>query len=212
MKNVIVLFGKPGAGKGTRLSEFLEGREEQFEVLSVGNLLRRARKERTELGKKAEEYMDSGELVPDEVINKIVFEGINEAKKTVFIDGFPRTIEQAKAMLDEGIYPDLVVEFFVEDDVVIQRAKDRIVCDKCGESYTINYFKSPKVKGICDKCGGKLSRREDDKEDVVRNRLEVYKEKTYPALKVLAEKNIKIYTIDNSHRNAREKFAKLLNF
>ena len=94
MKKVI-LFGKPGAGKGTRLSAFLEGREEDFEVLSVGNLLRKAVKEQTILGKRAKVFMDSGRLVPDNIINEIVIQGISQTSKNVFIDGFPRTVGQA---------------------------------------------------------------------------------------------------------------------
>ena len=136
MENVIVLFGKPGAGKGTRLSEFLEGREEQFEVLSVGNLLRKARKEQTELGKKASYYMDAGLLVPDDIINAIVIEGLKSAKKTIFTDGFPRTVAQAEAMLQAGIRPAVVVEFWVTDEVVVERSHNRIVCESCGEPYT----------------------------------------------------------------------------
>lgn len=211
MKNVIVLFGKPGAGKGTRLSEFLKGREEQYEVLSVGNLLRKAIKEQTELGKKANEYMDSGRLVPDEIINKIIIEGIQKAEKTVILDGAPRTVCQAKLMLENGIYPDKVINFYVDDDTVLERAKHRIVCEDCGESYTTNEFKHPKMEGICDKCGGKLSRRKDDEEDVVRHRLAVYREQTEPAFNVFINNVIKIFTIDNTRDDAGEKFAKILS-
>lgn len=210
MKSVIVLFGKPGAGKGTRLSELLEGKEEQFEVLSIGNLLRKARKEQTELGKKAESYMDSGKLLPDEIINEIVIEGIKNAEKTVIIDGFPRTIGQAEAMLNAGVYPDKVIEFYVDDEVVIQRAKDRIVCEKCGEPYTTNNFKHPKTEGICDKCGGKLSRRKDDDEEIVRERLEIYKNETYPVLIILETSEIKVHTINNTGKDAGKQFKELL--
>jgi len=206
VENVIVLFGKPGAGKGTLLSKFLEGREERFEVLSVGNLLRRARKEQTEIGKKAAVYMDSGKLVPNEIINKIVIEGIKAAKKTVITDGFPRTVPQAQAMLDAGVYPDRVIEVYVDDEVVIQRAKDRIVCEGCGEPYTTNDFNPPKVEGICDKCGCKLSKRKDDEESVVRKRLQVYQAETHPVLQILRDENIKIFTIDNSRGGAKQEF------
>jgi len=208
MKNVIVLFGKPGAGKGTLLSKFLEGREERFEVLSVGNLLRRARKEQTELGKKAGTYMDSGQLVPNEIINEIVIQGIKAAKKPVITDGFPRNVLQAQAMLDAGVYPDRVIEVYVDDEVVIQRAKDRIVCEGCGEPYTTNDFNPPKVEGICDKCGCKLSKRKDDEEPVVRKRLQVYQDETHPALKILRDENVKIFTIDNGSGGASEEFQK----
>lgn len=208
---LIVLFGKPGAGKGTRLSEFLEGKEDQFEILSVGNLLRKARKEQTELGKRASSYMDSGQLVPDDIINAIVIEGIKSAEKTLFTDGFPRTVGQAEAMLEAGIYPDKVIEFYVDDSVVLERSRNRIVCQSCGEPYTISGFKPPKVDGICDKCGGNLIKREDDCEEVVLNRLEVYQSETYPVLDVLAKANVQIHTIDNScPETARKQFADLL--
>ena len=210
MKKVIILFGKPGAGKGTRLSEFLEGRESQYEVLSVGNLLRKARKEQTELGKKASCYMDAGKLVPNEIINELVIDAIKKAENTVITDGFPRTVGQAEAMLEAGMHPDMVVNFYVDDEIVLQRARDRIVCEGCGEPYTTNDFKPPIKEGICDKCGEKLSKRKDDAEDVVKNRLSIYEEETHPVLEVLASANVKICTIDNSNAEATEKFTKLM--
>ena len=196
--SVIILFGKPGAGKGTRLSEFLRGREDDYSVLSVGNLLRKARKEGTELGKQASKYMDAGELVPDEIINEIVLEGIKNEQKIVISDGFPRTVAQAEAMINAGIIPDIVIEFCVDDEIVVQRAKDRIVCEACGEPYTINNFNPPKEKGICDRCGARLIKRKDDEPETVRNRLSVYKKETYPVLKVFANANVKICSIDST--------------
>lgn len=198
MENIIVLFGKPGAGKGTRLSKFLEGKEDQFEVLSVGKLLRKAVNEQTELGQRAKSYMDSGKLVPDDIVNAIAIEGLKNAKKPIFTDGFPRTVAQAKAMLDSGVRPTTVVELYVDDEVVIERSRIRIVCKSCNEPYTTTDFKSPKVKGVCDKCGSELVKRIDDDERVVRNRLEVYRNETHPVLKVMKEANIPIVTIDNT--------------
>lgn len=212
MEKVIVLFGKPGAGKGTRLSEFLKGREDQYDVLSVGNLLRKARKDQTELGKRAKSYMDAGQLVPDDIINAIVIEGLKNAEKPIFTDGFPRTVAQAEAMLDAGIFPAIVIEFWVDDDVVVERSRNRIVCESCGEPYTLSNFKPPKVEGICDKCGGKLIRRSDDEEDVVRRRLEVYQNETYPVKKVLVDEEVIFATIDNSDaKTARTNFEFLLD-
>lgn len=208
MEKNFILFGKPGAGKGTRLGEFLEGREDQFEILSVGNLLRKALKEQTEIGKKAEFYMNSGLLVPDEVINEIVISGIKNAKKTVIIDGFPRTVGQAAAMLNAGIIPHKVIELFVEDQVVLDRAKARIVCGNCGEPYTTNNFRPPKVEGICDKCGGTLVRRKDDAEEVVQERLKVYQSQTYPVIHFLSSNGIRTVTINNSGDAARKDFSK----
>jgi len=210
MQKVIILFGKPGAGKGTRLGEFLKGRENLFEVLSVGNLLRKALKEQTELGKKAEFYMNSGGLVPDEIINTLVIDAIRNADKPIITDGYPRTIGQASAMLEEGILPYNVIELYVDDKVVLERAKARIVCTNCGEPYTTNDFKPPKTHGICDKCGSTLARRKDDEENVVMERLKVYQEQTYPVVEFLYDKGVEIHTINNSSSDAREKFTKLL--
>jgi len=210
MENVIVLFGKPGAGKGTRLSEFLKGRENEFEVLSVGNLLRKARKEQTELGKKAASYMDAGQLVPDDIIIEIVIDGLKNAEKPIFTDGFPRTVAQAEAMLRAGICP-LVIEFYVDDEVVLERSRNRIVCTSCGEPYTLTGFKPPMVEGICDKCGNKLVKRADDEEEVVRNRLEVYQKETYPVLNFLGDFGIRTFSVDNYEpESASRLFADLV--
>ena len=212
MKNVIVLFGKPGAGKGTRLSEFLEGRESQFDVLSVGNLLRKARAEQTELGKKASAYMDAGQLVPDDIINAIAIEGLKNADKPIFTDGFPRTVAQAEAMLNAGIRPAIVIEFWVDDELVVERSRNRIVCSSCGEPYTLSSFKAPKVEGVCDKCGNTLIRRADDEESVVRNRLEVYQNETYPVRQVFIDDGIHVATINNSDaETAKAHFEVLMN-
>ena len=211
MQKVIILFGKPGAGKGTRLGEFLNGRENLFEVLSVGNLLRKALKEQTELGKRAEFYMNSGGLVPDEIINELVIDAIRNSDKPIITDGYPRTVGQAKAMLNAGILPYNVIELYVDDKIVLQRARDRIVCGTCGEPYTTNDFKPPKTQGICDKCGGALVRRKDDEESVVMKRLEVYQEQTYPVVEFLYDNGVEIHTIDSSTPASREKFATLLS-
>lgn len=210
MSKVIVLFGKPGAGKGTRLSEFLKGKEEEYDVLSVGNLLRKARKEQSELGKRAASYMDAGVLVPDDIINAIVIEGLKNAEKPIFTDGFPRTVAQAEAMLQAGIRPAIVIEFLVDDEVVVKRALHRVVCESCGESYALNGFKLPKVEGICDKCAGKLIRRSDDKEDVVLERLKVYQAETYPIKQLMVDAGITIETIDNSNPETASKHFNFL--
>lgn len=211
MGNVIVLFGKPGAGKGTRVSKFLEGKEEQFDVLSVSNMLKQAVKEQTEQGKIAEEYMNSGKLVPNEIVNSIVISTIQAAQKDVFIDGFPRTEVQAQAMLEAGIKPDLVVEFFVDDEIVVQRAKDRLACSKCGETYTTNAFKRPKQEGVCDKCGHELIKRKDDQPEIVKERLEVYRTQTYPVLEIFKNNDIEICTIDNSQGDSYQEFVRIMN-
>ena len=210
-KKTTVTIGKPGAGKGTRLNKFLEKNHENFEVISVSNLLRKAKRDQGETGKEIESYMNSGKLVPDEIINKIVIDAINSSEKNVLLDGYPRTVVQAKAMLDSGIIPNKVIHFYVDDELVFFRAKTRIVCSSCGETYTTHDFKPPKVAGICDICNGTLVRRKDDQEDVVKNRIETYNAETHPVLSFFESKNIPIYTIDNSEPNsAQQKFNEIM--
>lgn len=204
MANVIVLFGKPGAGKGTRLKKFLKGRIHKFDSTSVGDLLRKARKDNTELGQKAASYMDSGRLVPDDLVIDLVIEGLQNAEKPIFIDGFPRTIAQAEALIKSGIYP-IVIEFYVDDEVVFERARDRIVCKSCGATYTLSRFDPPKKEGICDRCGGELGKRSDDRDDVVSERLKVYEQDTYPVLDFLESYGVRVFTIDNCDAESANK-------
>ena len=194
MQEIIVLFGKPGAGKGTWLSKFVRGREDRYQVLAVSGLLKKVRNEDSKTGRIIAAYMDSGELVPDEIIIQMVVDEIHKTDKNIIIDGFPRTVAQAKAMLEAGIRPTCVNEFFATDDVVIKRAKYRVVCEKCGESFTTNSFKPPKEKGICNNCGGHLIRRKDDDENIVKNRLAVFHKETEPVLDVFTANGIKIVT------------------
>lgn len=203
-------IGKPGAGKGTRVSKFLKGREDQYEVLGTSALLKAEVKAQTELGKRAKACMDAGNLVPDEIVIGIVIGAIRNAKKTVILDGFPRTVNQAKALLDADIYPDSIIKFYVDDEVVVERAKDRIVCADCGEPYTLNNFNPPKEPGICDKCGGVLKKRKDDEETTVRHRLNVYQEETYPIIEFFKEKGFAVHTIDSNTPGVSETFEKLM--
>ena len=212
MKDVIVLFGKPGAGKGTRLDEFLDGRENQFDAVAVSGLLKKEIADGTELGRKAKSYMDSGLLVPDELIITMVLNRLNASKSpVVFLDGFPRTVPQAKAMLEAGIIPTMVVEFLLDDAIILERLRNRVVCTSCNTSYNLVGDKRPKVDGICDKCGGVVARRKDDAEEVALNRFNVYLKQTHPCLSVFASSNIPVHTIDNSNsENAQKHFEELM--
>lgn len=196
MKNLVVLFGKPGAGKGTRLSELMDKRGDDFVIVAVSNLLRSVRKQHNELGKKVASYMNSGELVPDDIINELVIEYIKAAEKSVITDGYPRTVGQAKAMIDAGVYPTMMVYFDIDDEEVVERSKQRMACSNCGETYTTGDFKHPKVEWICDKCGHELSRRADDEEDVVRKRLDIFKNQTFPVMSTLMKAGVEVRTID----------------
>lgn len=212
MKSVIVLFGKPGAGKGTRLDEFLEGRESQFDTVAVSGLLKKEIADGTELGRKAKSYMDAGQLVPDELIITMVLNRLETSEKPVFLDGFPRTVPQAKAMLEAGIVPTMVVEFILDNAIILERLRNRVVCTSCNTSYNLVGNKRPKVDGICDKCGGVVARRKDDSEEVALNRFDVYFKQTHPCLSVFATSNIPVYTVDNSNsENAQKHFAELMS-
>ena len=209
-KSTFIIFGMPGVGKGTRLSYFMNGREADYQIVSVGNMLRTARKDGTELGLKAAPYMDSGGLVPDDIINAIVIEGMKNANINLITDGFPRTENQARAMIEAGVIPTVVIELQASKEVILQRALDRIVCEKCGEAYTLNDYKPPKETGICDKCGGALIRRKDDEEETVMKRFEVYENDTYPLLAILKEAGVPICVLDTTASDIDEQFKLIM--
>ena len=175
----LILLGGPGAGKGTQANYIKE--KYQIPQISTGDMLRAAVKAGTELGKRAKEYMDSGGLVPDEVIIGLVKERIKEddCQKGFLFDGFPRTIPQADAMKDAGVAIDAVVEIDVPDDEIIKRMSGRRAHLASGRTYHVIY-NPPKVEGKDDVTGEPLVQRDDDKEETVRKRLEVYHAQTEP--------------------------------
>ncbi|RNI14475.1 adenylate kinase [Methanohalophilus sp. RSK] len=191
----VVLFGPPGAGKGTQAKEL--SRYYDIPHISTGDILRANVNQGTELGKKAEHYMNRGELVPDEVLIGIIKNRLAEpdCKKGYLLDGYPRTIPQADALdgiLDEiGMPLDVVLNIDVPDEELVGRLSGRYMC-KCGESYHIK-FNPPKAEGICDSCGGQLYQRDDDKEEVIRQRLESYKNKTQLLIDYYANKNLVVH-------------------
>jgi Adenylate kinase and related kinases len=192
---ILVFLGPPGAGKGTQAK--LLSQRMGFLHLSTGDLLREAVKNQTPLGKKAKEYMDRGELVPDELIIQLIEETMPK-DGNVILDGFPRTVNQALALEEmlrvKGEKISKVLFFDVPDEVIINRLSGRRVCSKCGAVYHVKY-NPPKVEGVCDLCGGTLVQREDDKEEVVRKRLEVYRKQTQPLIEFYQERGI-IYKLD----------------
>ncbi len=175
----LILLGGPGAGKGTQ-AKFIT---EKFGIpqISTGDMLRAALKEGTPLGLEAKKYMDAGQLVPDDVIIGLVKERIKESDcdKGFLFDGFPRTIPQAEAMKDAGVKIDYVVEIAVPDEEIIKRMSGRRVHLASGRTYHV-VFNPPKVEGKDDVTGEPLIQREDDKEETVRKRLEVYHAQTEP--------------------------------
>ena len=174
MKQKVVLLGPPGAGKGTVASRV--SAKTGLPQIATGDLLREAVAKGTGLGLKAKHYMDAGELVPDELVIGLLKEKIGSGG--FLLDGFPRTIAQAEA-LEKISDVELVVNLVVPEEVIVRRMASRVTCRKCGEIYNTASL-PPKQEGVCDKCGGELYSREDQKPEVVRERLRVYAEKTEP--------------------------------
>lgn len=174
----IILLGAPGAGKGTQ-AEIVCDRL-NIPTISTGNILRQAVKDGTEMGLKAKSFMDSGNLVPDEVIVGILNDRLNQddCKNGFILDGVPRTIPQAEAIDKMGIRIDMALDIEVSDELIIERVSGRRVCS-CGASYHIKY-KPSAVEGICDKCGQPLMIRKDDEPATVLDRLATYHKQTEP--------------------------------
>ncbi len=175
----LILLGAPGAGKGTQAEIICQ--KKNIPTISTGNILREALKNGTEMGLKAKTYMESGQLVPDEILIGIIKErlGEDDCKNGFILDGFPRTIPQAEALDAMGIGIDAVLDIEVPDDEIVTRMSGRRVCEACGSSYHVVH-KKPKVEGKCDSCGGTLVQRKDDHPDTVKERLEVYHTQTEP--------------------------------
>lgn len=195
---VIVLLGPPGAGKGTQCKRVAE--KYKLLHLSSGDILRSNRANGTELGKKAAEYMDSGKLVPDQLIIEMMAGAIEAAKGNCVLDGFPRTVVQAKeldkALAAKGKKIDAIVNLDVDDSVIENRMTGRRSCPSCGSVYHIETLK-PKVAGICDKCGAKLVQRSDDKPEVVRQRLQTYHQQTAPVAAYYSGSGHKIIDVNS---------------
>ncbi|KXG08753.1 adenylate kinase [Anoxybacillus rupiensis] len=181
----LVLMGLPGAGKGTQAEKIVE----KYEIphISTGDMFRAAIKERTALGLQAKEYMDRGDLVPDEVTIGIVRERLSkdDCQRGFLLDGFPRTVAQAEAlesMLTElGRSIDSVINIQVDKEILMERLTGRRICKDCGATYHL-VFNPPAQSGVCDKCGGELYQRADDNAETVANRLEVNMKQAQPLL------------------------------
>ena len=194
----IVFLGPPGSGKGTYASRIAP----QLGVpqISTGDLLREAVAKKTPAGRKAEGYMKKGDLVPDEIIMQMVRERLSQkdAKAGFIFDGFPRTINQADE-LGKISKLDLVVNLRLPDEVIIKKTLARRTCGKCGNIYNVAHIKKgridmppllPKKPGICDKCGGGLIERADDTEEVIKDRLDVYRKETQPLIDYYTKKGV----------------------
>lgn len=189
----LILLGPPGAGKGTQASAIVE--KYNIPHISTGDIFRANIKEKTELGKQVEEYLNKGLLVPDELVVSIVKDRISkeDCKNGFLLDGFPRTVAQAEALDEElknmSLKIDRVINIEADKDLLIERIIGRRICKDCGATYHIK-FSPTKQAGICDKCGGELYQREDDKLETVEKRIEVYTEQTKPLIDYYAQKGL----------------------
>jgi len=181
----LILLGPPGAGKGTQAKMLTE----KFAIpqISTGDILRAAVKDGTEMGKKAKEYMDAGGLVPDEVVVGIVRDRLLEedCKNGFILDGFPRTVAQADALQASLVEMqkelDSVISLDVDAEALVERLTGRRTCKECGRGYHVKFDPS-KEEGVCDACGGELFQRDDDQEETIRKRLQVYADQTSPLI------------------------------
>ena len=182
----IILLGAPGAGKGTQAKRL----EERYRMvqLSTGDMLRAAVASGSEVGRQAKEIMDAGQLVPDDLVIRMISQRIDEpdCAKGFLLDGFPRTTAQAEALdamlAEKGLKLDAVVQIRVDEEALVERITGRFTCANCGAGYH-DKFQRPQREGVCDSCGGtEFVRREDDNEETVRKRMEAYRAQTAPIL------------------------------
>ncbi len=185
----LILLGAPGAGKGTQAE--IISKKLNIPSISTGDMLREAIKNSTPTGLKAKNFMDNGQLVPDDVVIGIVEERVarDDCKNGFILDGMPRTIPQAVALEERGIHFDAVVSIEICDDVIEARMTGRRICGKCGAGFHLT-AKPPKVEDICDVCGGELVIRKDDNPKTVRNRLQVFHSETEPLKDYYAKRGI----------------------
>ena len=196
----IIMLGAPGAGKGTQAKMIAE----KYDIphISTGDIFRANIKNGTELGMEAKKYMDQGLLVPDELTVKILLDRVakDDCQNGYVLDGFPRTIPQAevldKALRERGDAIDYAVNVDVPDEHIVRRMSGRRACLSCGATYHMEHI-PPKKEGICDRCGNELTQRDDDKEEIVLNRLKAYHDQTQPLIQFYKEKDV-LKTVDGT--------------
>lgn len=196
----LIFLGAPGAGKGTQAEVVSE--KLAIPAISTGNIIRAALKAQTEMGIKAKDYIEKGQLVPDEVVIGIIKERLaqDDCKNGFILDGFPRTVPQAQALDEMGVEIDKVININVPDEKIVKRMSGRRVCKDCGASYHLEY-KKPEKEGICTACGAELVQRSDDKPETVKERLTVYHEQTEPLIEYYLKKG-KLATVEGQEEVA----------
>ena len=208
----IIMLGAPGAGKGTQAQMIAD--KYNIPHISTGDIFRANIKNGTELGKKAKEYMDKGQLVPDELTVELLLDRVanEDCKNGYVLDGFPRTIPQADVLDSEltklGDKVDYAINVDVPDENIVNRMSGRRACLKCGATYHIEHI-PPKKEGICDTCGSELVQRDDDKPETVQNRLSVYHQQTQPLIEYYDKKNI-LKTVDGT-KDMQEVFSNIVS-
>jgi adenylate kinase len=213
----LVLMGPPGAGKGTQAARLVG--DFDLPYYATGDILRTAVREESELGEEAKQYMEKGELVPDDLIGKVIMEKVDsgEAADGFLLDGFPRTVQQAdvldKALSDRGRSLTSALLVDVPDEEVIRRLSGRRICSKNQHTYHTE-FDPPKKEGVCDQDGSRLEQRDDDKPETVKKRLDVYHEQTEPVIKWYEDKGLLrrfdgTRSQDEVHRHIRATLATL---
>lgn len=210
MKRRVILMGPPGGGKGTQAKSLSAAMS--IPHISTGDMLRAARREGTELGKKADAFISAGQLVPDELVNGIVAERLSDEKNGYLLDGYPRTVAQADALEAAGEKVDAVILIDVPDENLVARIVGRLSCGQCGAVYH-KVTMPPKVAGKCDVCGADLVQRPDDKEEVVRERLKAYHAQTQPLVDYYRQRGI-LFAIkgDAAVNDVFEAIRKVLEF
>ena len=196
----LILLGPPGAGKGTQA----ESIKEAYNLIhiSTGDIFRKNMKENTPLGVKAKEYVDKGQLVPDEITIAMVEDRLSQedVREGFLLDGFPRSTSQAEAlddiMMELGSKIDKVINIEVDKNILVDRVVGRRICKECGATYHVT-SNPPKQEGICDKCGGELYQRADDTEETVAKRISIYEEETLPLVEYYTEKG-NLFTVDGT--------------
>jgi adenylate kinase len=192
----LVIFGPPGAGKGTYASRLAT--ELKIANIATGDIFRQEIKGKTDLGTRIADFVQKGLLVPDSVVIEVLKKRMSEpnSQRGFILDGYPRTVDQAKA-LEKITKVDAIIQLNVPEWVIVERLSNRRICRNCGAIYNIKYSPKPKVNLKCDKCGAELYQREDDKAEVIKERLRVYERQTEPLIEYYEKSKTVFVAIDN---------------